>query len=98
MSKPRCGPPDKFSAMLADAVVTASPIEAEVITERTDPLETISPAESRARIDRHSILGILLLGSGLGMRVRNTHAKRASFGHTLPKQIVPLTSRLVRDR
>jgi hypothetical protein len=52
--------------MFADAVVTASPIDAEVMAERTDPLETIRPAESSARMDRHSILGIVLLGLRFG--------------------------------
>ncbi len=41
--------------MLDEAVATASPIEAE---GSFDPLETISPAVSNARIDHHSIFGI----------------------------------------
>jgi hypothetical protein len=55
--------------MLADAVVTASPIEGGVVMAvRTEPFETISPAESSATIDRHGMFGIVLLG----LRVSDT--------------------------
>jgi hypothetical protein len=66
--------------MFADAAVTASPIEGEVMAERTDPLETINPAERSAKIDRHSIFGIVLPGlKGSVMRVTNSRTKQASL-------------------
>jgi hypothetical protein len=84
--------------MLADAVVTASPIDGVVITDLTDPLDTINPADKSARSDRHSIFRILRLGLRLGMGVRNSQSETGDFCHTRSIQIVPLTSRVVRQR
>jgi len=56
------------------------------MAERTEPLETIKPAESSAKIDRHAIFGIVLLGLEVsGTRVRNSRAKQASL--VIPSQV-----------
>jgi len=63
-----------------------------------DPLETINPAESSARIDRHSTFGIVLFELRFGHARAPLARKTGAFSNTLSSQIVPLTSAPVRER
>src|SRR4051812_8519674 len=93
VSKPRCGPSDVRSAAIrVDAVSTASLIDGASIGE---PVLTITPAVRRARIDRHSIFGIPSPAQGGRKKAARIYWE---FSYTRGIQIVPLTSRSVREK